>query len=101
MIDKVTKLPSDLFSLTRDVRESQKQIEELREESRRSGDKITVLAFELQRLREEMERLREQMRHERESAAKDRDNLQLRLENTLLRSGRVLPPVSEAHDEKP
>jgi chromosome segregation ATPase len=87
-----------LFTLTarvqkheEDIKDLRQGLKEVRDEIRETNRKLDLLAVVVQRLDLRLD-------HERETAARDRENLILRLDNTLLRFERRLPPSSPPDD---
>jgi len=72
--------------LARDVQENKETIARLRQEFDELSDLVSQLQFEIRAVREDD-------RHEREK-------LVLRMENTLLRIERLLPPASDGKKRK-
>jgi FtsZ-binding cell division protein ZapB len=91
VLEKLYKVIADVFTPNRDVRDLVEDDRNLQREVEPLTDRVTVLAFEIQRLKDARE-------SDQQAAAQERENLRLRLENALLRSGRTLPPTSGTSD---
>lgn len=85
MFQRLIELGSKLFSLTRQTEQNTADIKELREQVRSLSAVVERLAYELQRTRE--------------NEAHEREKIALRLENTLLRFERRLPPARGQQEE--
>ena len=89
MWDKISALIGSVVALTRNVDQAQNDIAELQSEVKRLTERVSVLAFELQRQRDNAA-------HQQEIADRDRENLLLRLQLTMAQAGRELPPAPQS-----
>jgi DNA repair ATPase RecN len=84
MFKSLADLIKQLLSLTRDTQENKQQIKDLQVLVRELSKRLELLAFEVQRLKE--------------NEVHEREKMMLRLENSLLRFERRLPPASREPD---
>jgi hypothetical protein len=80
MFKSLADLIKQLLSLTRDTQENKQQIKDLQVLVRELSKRLELFAFEVQRLKE--------------NEVHKREKMMLRLENSLLRFERRLPPAS-------
>ena len=83
MWDKISALIGSVVALTRNVDVAQNNIAELQDEVKRLTERVSILAFELQRQRDEAN-------HRQETAKRDQEILVLRLQLALKDAGREL-----------
>ena len=81
MWDKISALIGSVVALTRNVDVAQNNIAELQDEVKRLTERVSILAFELQRQRDEAN-------HRQETAKRDQEILVLRLQLALKDAGR-------------
>lgn len=93
MFDKIIEFGKQIFTLTRDVNQCKEELKEKRQHDKDQDKRIDEIAVNVQSLMFELLR-------DREKAASERENLLLRLENTLLRNERALPPGLTQKDEE-
>lgn len=93
VIKRVWDFSRQVLSLTEDVQEAKTDIRELREALRDIQLDFESLQSKFVDLTHVVEKMALQMLHEREVAERDRRELMLRLEMTLERFERRLPPA--------
>jgi hypothetical protein len=92
MLKQLLDFARQVVSLTRDTQQNKKDVQELRQELKEVRQELREFSAVLQRLVFEVQR-------QREADAYGRKLLRLEVENTLLRSGRQLPPSTETGTE--
>lgn len=99
MWQKGVEFGKQLLSITQRLQKHEEDVKELRQEIREIRQDINRLRQEMGEVTRIVERLALEWQREHETAARDREILQLRLENTLLRFERGLPPGG--HPDEP
>jgi hypothetical protein len=92
MLKPLLDFARQVVSLTRDTQQNKADIQELRQELKEVREELREFSAVLQRFVFEVQR-------QREADAYERKLLRLEVENTLLRSGRLLPPSGEPEGE--
>ena len=77
-----------VYDYGEDTKKNARKIEDLEEEVRNLNDGMTRMAYEIQRLRDEIG-------HFKNSESSEREKMALRLENTLLKMGRLPAPRND------
>ena len=88
MWNKFFALMKLVYDYGEDTKKNARKIEDLEEEVRNLNDGMTRMTYEIQRLRDEMG-------HFKNSESSEREKMALRLENTLLKMGRLPAPKNE------